>query len=70
MIMFQYQYHAKNDTQIEACLNTMSTGMTTRLSAILEATLAKIARFDEGRWGIYDLRWAFNVRRGYRKGTL
>lgn len=46
----QYQYHAKMDAQIEACLQAMSTGMTSRLSAVLEATLAKIARFDEGRW--------------------
>lgn len=45
----QYQYHAKMDAQIEACLHAMSTGMTSRLSAVLEATLAKIARFDEGR---------------------
>ncbi|OWR44318.1 Calcium-dependent secretion activator [Danaus plexippus plexippus] len=43
-----YQYHAKMDAQIEACLHAMSTGMTTRLSAVLDATLAKIARFDEG----------------------
>ncbi|CAH4036673.1 unnamed protein product [Pieris brassicae] len=33
---------------IETCLHAMATGMTTRLSAVLEATLAKIARFDEG----------------------
>ncbi|KAI5645911.1 calcium-dependent secretion activator [Phthorimaea operculella] len=44
-----YQYHAKMDAQIEACLQAMMTGMTTRLSAVLEATLTKIARFDEGR---------------------
>ncbi|CAB3258676.1 unnamed protein product [Arctia plantaginis] len=43
-----YQYHTKMDAQIEACLLAMATGMTTRLSAVLEATLAKIARFDEG----------------------
>ncbi|XP_045507308.1 calcium-dependent secretion activator isoform X10 [Colias croceus] len=43
-----YQYHAKMDAQIETCLHAMATGMTTRLSAVLEATLAKIARFDEG----------------------
>ncbi|VVD05998.1 unnamed protein product, partial [Leptidea sinapis] len=43
-----YQSHAKMDTQIEACLQAMMSGMTTRLSAVLEATLAKIARFDEG----------------------
>ncbi|KAF9413049.1 hypothetical protein HW555_008601 [Spodoptera exigua] len=43
-----YQYHTKMDAQIEACLQGMASGMTTRLSAVLEATLAKIARFDEG----------------------
>nr|XP_034836731.1 calcium-dependent secretion activator isoform X2 [Maniola hyperantus] len=43
-----YQYHAKMDAQIEACLHAMSTGMTTRLAAVLESTLAKVARFDEG----------------------
>ncbi|KAH9643918.1 hypothetical protein HF086_016468, partial [Spodoptera exigua] len=46
-----YQYHTKMDAQIEACLQGMASGMTTRLSAVLEATLAKIARFDEGRGG-------------------
>ncbi|XP_037295588.1 calcium-dependent secretion activator isoform X4 [Manduca sexta] len=48
ILIMQYQYHAKMDAQIEACLQAMATGMTTRLSAVLEATLAKIARFDEG----------------------
>lgn len=36
------------DTQIDACITGMTTQLCQRLIAVLEAVMAKLARFDEG----------------------
>ncbi|XP_058794999.1 calcium-dependent secretion activator [Phymastichus coffea] len=43
-----YQYHAKIDDMIEKTLATMNQGMINKLVSILEATLSKLSRYDEG----------------------
>lgn len=44
----QHQYHAKIDDMIEKTLAAMSQGMINKLVSILEATLSKLSRYDEG----------------------
>lgn len=36
------------DTLIDGCITSMTSGLCSRLTAVLEAVLAKLARFDEG----------------------
>ncbi|XP_001604604.4 calcium-dependent secretion activator isoform X2 [Nasonia vitripennis] len=43
-----HQYHAKIDDMIEKTLAAMSQGMINKLVSILEATLSKLSRYDEG----------------------
>lgn len=44
----QYQLHSKIDDIIEKTLLNMSQGMINKLVSVLEATLSKLARYDEG----------------------
>ncbi|XP_017777012.1 PREDICTED: calcium-dependent secretion activator isoform X3 [Nicrophorus vespilloides] len=43
-----HQYHAKIDDQIDKTLAAMNTGMINKLMSVLEATLSKLSRYDEG----------------------
>ncbi|KAL7290105.1 hypothetical protein TKK_0015827 [Trichogramma kaykai] len=43
-----HQYHSKIDNMIETTLAAMSQGMINKLVSILEATLSKLSRYDEG----------------------
>ncbi|XP_077299591.1 calcium-dependent secretion activator 1 [Arctopsyche grandis] len=43
-----HSYHSRMDTLIDGCITTMTTGLCSRLTAVLEAVLTKLARFDEG----------------------
>ncbi len=45
---FQYQFHSKTDDVIEKTLTNMSQGMINKLVSVLEATLSKLSRYDEG----------------------
>jgi hypothetical protein len=44
----KYQYHAKIDDQIDKALLSMTTGLINKLVSVLEATLGKLGRYDEG----------------------
>ncbi|CAL1285275.1 unnamed protein product [Larinioides sclopetarius] len=44
----QHQYHAKIDELVDKSLNQMMTGLITKLTSILELTLNKLSRYDEG----------------------
>lgn len=44
----QHQYHTKIDDLIEKTSASMSQGMISKLIAVLEATLSKMSRYDEG----------------------
>ena len=46
--MSQHQYHAKIDEQIDKVLYGMTQGLINKLQAVLEATLSKLGRYDEG----------------------
>lgn len=48
MISFQHQYHAKIDDLIEKTSATMTQGMINKLVTVLETTLSKLSRYDEG----------------------
>ncbi|GLV43173.1 Calcium-dependent secretion activator [Carabus blaptoides fortunei] len=43
-----HQYHTKIDDQIDKTLATMNQGMINKLMSVLEATLSKLSRYDEG----------------------
>lgn len=45
---FQHSYHSRMDTLIDGCITSMTSGLCSRLTAVLEAVLTKLARFDEG----------------------
>lgn len=45
---FQHQYHTKIDDQIDKTLASMNQGMISKLTSVLEATLSKLSRYDEG----------------------
>jgi MUN domain len=44
----KHQYHAKIDDQIDKALLSMTTGLINKLVSVLEATLGKLGRYDEG----------------------
>lgn len=46
--MFQYQFHAKIDHMIDTTLNGMTTGLIAKLMNVLEGTMSKLSRYDEG----------------------
>ncbi|XP_019873010.2 calcium-dependent secretion activator isoform X3 [Aethina tumida] len=43
-----HQYHTKIDDQIDKTLASMNQGMINKLMSVLEATLSKLSRYDEG----------------------
>ncbi|GFS58406.1 calcium-dependent secretion activator [Nephila pilipes] len=43
-----HQYHAKIDEMVDKSLNQMMTGLISKLTSILELTLNKLSRYDEG----------------------
>ncbi|XP_044742192.1 calcium-dependent secretion activator isoform X2 [Chrysoperla carnea] len=43
-----HQYHTKIDDQIDKTLVNMNQGMISKLISVLEATLSKLSRYDEG----------------------
>ncbi|KAF5288803.1 hypothetical protein FQA39_LY15231 [Lamprigera yunnana] len=43
-----HQYHTKIDDQIDKTLASMNQGMIGKLMSVLEATLSKLSRYDEG----------------------
>ncbi|KAL1493003.1 hypothetical protein ABEB36_011149 [Hypothenemus hampei] len=43
-----HQYHTKIDDQIDKTLANMNQGMLSKLMSVLEATLTKLSRYDEG----------------------
>ncbi|XP_023215890.1 calcium-dependent secretion activator 1-like [Centruroides sculpturatus] len=43
-----HQYHAKIDQLVDETLNLMMTGLINKLTSVLEATLNKLSRYDEG----------------------
>lgn len=43
-----HQYHTKIDEQIDKTLASMNQGMIGKLMSVLEATLSKLSRYDEG----------------------
>ncbi|XP_018322574.1 calcium-dependent secretion activator isoform X1 [Agrilus planipennis] len=43
-----HQYHTKIDDQIDKTLAAMTQGMIDKLTSVLEATLSKLSRYDEG----------------------
>lgn len=48
LIYFQHQYHAKIDDLIEKTSAAMTQGMINKLVTVLETTLSKLSRYDEG----------------------
>lgn len=48
LFSLQYQFHAKIDKQIDATLNSMSEGFINKLMSVLDGSLSKLARYDEG----------------------
>lgn len=43
-----HQYHTKIDEQIDKTLASMNQGMISKLMSVLDATLSKLSRYDEG----------------------
>lgn len=43
-----HSYHAKVDALVEHTLQDMTSGLVQRLTCVLEATLSKLSRYDEG----------------------
>uniref|UniRef100_A0A336KFR6 CSON009414 protein n=1 Tax=Culicoides sonorensis TaxID=179676 RepID=A0A336KFR6_CULSO len=43
-----YQFHAKIDKQIDATMASMTEGLIHKLMSVLEGSLSKLARYDEG----------------------
>lgn len=48
ILCFQHKYHQKIDDQIDKTLASMNQGLIAKLLAVLEGTLNKISRYDEG----------------------
>lgn len=48
LFYLQHQYHTKIDDLIEKTSASMSQGMISKLVAVLETTLSKLGRYDEG----------------------
>lgn len=48
LALLQHQYHTKIDDLIEKTLTNMSQGLIQKLVSVLEATLSKLGRYDEG----------------------
>lgn len=48
LFFLQYQFHSKIDDVIDKTLTNMSQGMINKLVSVLEATLSKLSRYDEG----------------------
>ena len=44
----QHQYHSKIDDQIDKTLAGMNQGLLNKLMSVLEASLSKLSRYDEG----------------------
>jgi calcium-dependent secretion activator len=44
----QHKYHAKIDNQIDTTLSEMHQGLIAKLMSVLEASLSKLSRYDEG----------------------
>lgn len=44
----QHQYHTKIDDQIDKTLAGMNQGLINKLMSVLEASLSKLSRYDEG----------------------
>jgi hypothetical protein len=59
----KYQYHAKIDDQIDKALLSMTTGLINKLVSVLEATLGKLGRYDEG--SLIGSFLSFTVRRTF-----
>jgi uncharacterized membrane protein AbrB (regulator of aidB expression) len=47
-LFVKHQYHAKIDDQIDKALSSMTQGLINKLVSVLEATLGKLGRYDEG----------------------
>jgi calcium-dependent secretion activator len=47
-LFVKYKYHAKIDDQIDKALASMTQGLINKLVSVLEATLGKLSRYDEG----------------------
>lgn len=47
-LIFQHQYHTKIDDQIDKTLASMNQGVISKLMSVLEASLSKLSRYDEG----------------------
>lgn len=47
-LIFQHQYHTKIDDIIEKTNANMVQGLIGKLMSVLEATLSKLSRYDEG----------------------
>lgn len=48
VLLLQYQFYSKIDDVIEKTLTNMTQGMINKLVSVLEATLSKLSRYDEG----------------------
>lgn len=46
--LLQHQYHSKVDDQIDKSLLGMNQGIISKLMSVLEASLSKLGRYDEG----------------------
>lgn len=46
--VLQHQYHIKIDDLIEKTSASMTQGMISKLVSVLETTLSKLSRYDEG----------------------
>lgn len=47
-LCLQHQYHTKIDDQIDKTLAGMNQGLISKLMSVLEASLSKLSRYDEG----------------------
>lgn len=47
-LISQHQYHTKIDDQIDKTLASMNQGVISKLISVLEASLSKLSRYDEG----------------------
>jgi uncharacterized protein YegL len=62
-----HQYHTKIDDQIDKTLANMNQGMISKLMSVLEATLSKLSRYDEG--SLIGSILSFTVRLLYECGV-
>lgn len=47
-VYLQHQYHTRIDDQIDKTMANMNQGLISKLMSVLEATLSKLSRYDEG----------------------